>query len=175
MSLIQSTYDTPTSPGSFETVLLQGSNLVHYWRDNKDTSGTKWVRTEVITNKASAPGAIFQSKQGTPLDGASASSVTAPGGPGNFEVVVLEGRDLVHYTRDDSAAGGKQWKQGATITSNASGPGSIIQGNFATPNQPGNLEVIVPEGDQWVHYWRDDSQGASGSWKKSTNIASTSS
>jgi len=163
MSFIQSTYSTPNAPGNFEAVLLQGKNLVHYYRDNSSTGKGKWNGpTATISTKATAPGCIIQ------------SSYSTPNAPGNFEVVVLEGSNLVHYYRDNSSTGKEKWNgPTATISPNATGPGTIIQSTYSTPNAPGNLEVIVPEGKNYVHYYRDDSAGGDGKWHQTGVVAST--
>jgi hypothetical protein len=160
MSFIQSTYGTPSAPGNFEAVLLQGNNLVHYYRDNTANGGEKWYSTTIISSKATAPGSIIQGSYGT------------PNSPGNFEVVVLEGNNLVHYYRDNSSNGGQKWGDGTVITSKATGPGTVIQTSYSTPNAPGNLEVIVPEGDNFVHYYRDDSASGGMEWSSGIVVAS---
>jgi hypothetical protein len=161
MSFIQSTYGTPSSPGNFEAVLLQGNNLVHYYRDNTSSGSQKWNRTKVISSKATAPGSIIQSSYNTPYS------------PGNFEVVVLEGHNLVHYYRDNSSKGGQTWGGGTVVTSKATGPGTVIQTSYSTPNAPGNLEVIVPEGKNFIHYWRNDSSSGNLKWSSGDVVAPT--
>jgi len=152
MAFIQSSYGTPNSPGNFEAAIFEpGKGLVHYYRDN--TNG-KWHATVVISSSATGPGSIIQTSYGT------------PNAPGNFEVVVLEGKNLVHYYRDNTT--NSKWNRTTVITSNATGPGTLIQSSYGTPNKPGNFEVIVPEGDHYVHYYRDNS--ASGSWHFTTKI-----
>ena len=86
---------------NFETVVLQGHDLVHYWRDNGSvTSG--WVRGEIITSQAIGPGCIIQSD-------------FRSGGHGNFEVVVPEGRSLVHYFHDNGDVT-SPWQRAQTIS-----------------------------------------------------------
>jgi hypothetical protein len=156
MAFIQSSYGTPNAPGNFEAVIFKpGQGLVHCYRNN--TQGQKWQSTAVVSSLATGPGCIIQSSFGT------------PNAPGNFEAVVLEGKNLVHYYRDNSPTGQQKWHSTAVITSSATGPGTIIQSSYGTPNKPGNFEVIVPEGDHYVHYYRDN--GTSGfPWHKSVNI-----
>src|SRR4051812_3973310 len=74
--------------GNFETVIRQGRDLVHYWRSNSNVA-EGWVRGQVITSRATGPGCIIQSDFGG-------------GSHKNFEVVVLEGANLVHYFHDNS-------------------------------------------------------------------------
>jgi hypothetical protein len=144
-SLIQSTYGTPQNPGNFELLVLEGSNLVHYWRDN--SNGNVWNKGPVVSDRATGAASLIQS-----------SYVGKPGSPANFEAVVLEGSNLVHYWRDNS--NGNVWNKGPVITSHATDPGSLIQSTYiGKPGAPGNFEVVVPEGHNLVHYWRDNSNG----------------
>src|SRR6202022_1231716 len=77
---------------------------------------------------------------------------------GNFEVVVLEGHQLVHYFHHKPDVN-RPWQRGQTITDSATGPGCIIQSDFRGGDH-GNFEVVVPEGNQLVHYWHDNSNVA---------------
>ena len=76
----------------------------------------------------------------------------------NFEAVVLEGHSLVHYFHDNSDVS-THWHKAQVITTNASGPGCIIQSTLGGDHN--NFEVIVPEytsggGQQLVHYFHDN-------------------
>ena len=51
---------TSSGHGNFETVVLQGSDLVHYWHDNGNVQYT-WLRGQVITRHATGPGCLIQS------------------------------------------------------------------------------------------------------------------
>ena len=68
---------------------------------------------------------------------------------------MLEGHELVHYFHDNSDVS-RQWQRGQTITTDATGPGCIIQSDFRGGDH-GNFEVVVPQGDQLVHYFHDNS------------------
>jgi hypothetical protein len=140
--------------GNFEVVVLEGSQLVHYWKDN---AANKWHRGKVITDVATTSGWIVQSR------------VSDSQTHSNFEVVVCEGRpeqrpwQLVHYWKDNSDTG-SPWRRGQVITTNATGSGCIIQSNFGNI---GNFEVVVPEKDsegnpKLVHYWNVN-EGSTGS------------
>jgi hypothetical protein len=96
----------------------------------------------VITTDASGPGCIIQSdfKSGT---------------HGNFEVVVLEGRNLVHYFHDNSDVNAP-WRRAQTISTAATSGAGIIQSDFKS-GQHGNFEVVVREGSSLVHYFHDNS------------------
>lgn len=76
------------------------------------------------------------------------------GTQGNFEVVVLEGGQPVHYWRanDDSV---HPWSRGRSFGSGATGAPALIQSNFGSK---GNFEVVVREGSQLRHYWRDNDE-----------------
>ncbi|MBP6389380.1 MAG: DUF4185 domain-containing protein [Flavobacteriales bacterium] len=138
---------------NFEVVVLEGNELVHYFRDNSG-SPAQWQRAGVITDRATGPGCIIQSDFGSEH--------------GNFEVVVLEGNQLVHYFLDNYS-GHTQWQRGRVITDHASGPGCIMQSDFKGGDH-GNFEVVVPEGDQLAHYFHDNANLA-GRWQRGHTVA----
>ena len=123
--------------GNLEVVVLHGRELCHYWRDNLG-----WHKWGVITDKATGPACLIQS---TYWD--------------NLELVVLEGSKLVHYVRDDTETPTLKWRFGGIITNNATGPAGFCQGTYGEPDGNPNFEVVVPEGDKLVHYWRDNTDG----------------
>lgn len=151
---------------SLEVVVLEGSNLVHYRRDNSDG---RWTRQGVITNKATGSGCIIQSS-------------FKSGEHGNFEVVVLEGNELVHYWKDNNT---NEWERGAVITDAATEAGWIFQSRVRDSGFHGNFEVVVCEGGrfveengqrirkdiQLVHYWKDNSDLGS-PWRRGQVITS---
>ena len=67
--------------------------------------------------------------------------------------MALEGNRLVHYFKDNSDPS-RPFQLGGAITDRATGPGCIIQSNIG---DPGNFEVIVPEGSRLMHYFKDNS------------------
>jgi len=150
--LIQSDFGSGAHK-NFETVVLQGGDLVHYWHDNADVS-YRWVRGQVITHAATGPGCIIQSDFHN-------------GDHGNFEVVVPEGSNLVHYWHDNSDVS-SPWRRGQTISTHASGPASIIQSSFRSGGH-GNFEVVVPEGTALVHYWHDNAD-VNSPWRRGQTI-----
>jgi len=131
---------------NFEAVVPEGGDLVHYYKDNFDPE-TPWQRGAVIASTASAGASLILSDYGD-------------GSYGNFELVALEGRDLVHYSKvnDGSSA---EWQRGAVITSRATGPGTLLQSSYYT-GPHGNFEVVVPEGNELVHYYMAPGQ----SWRR---------
>ena len=73
------------------------------------------------------------------------------GAPGNFEVVVSNGGQLLHLWRD-----GGGWHEGPRFGSGIarSGP-SLVQGSFGSPH--GNLECVAVRTDGTMqHFWRDE-------------------
>lgn len=120
--------------GNLEVVALHGHELCHYWRD---TAG--WHRWGVITDKATGPACLIQTTYVHKL-----------------QLVVLEGSNLVHYFQDESEAPALKWKFGGVITNKATGPAGFFQGTYGNANANPNFEVVVPEGDTLVHYWRDN-------------------
>jgi hypothetical protein len=144
-SLIQSTYGLPEHPGNFEVLVLEGSNMVHYYRDN---ANGHWIKGPIVSDRATGAASLIQS-----------SYILKADMPANFEAVILEGNNLVHYWRDNS--NGNVWNKGPVITSKATGPGSLIQSTYVgKPGAPANFEVVVLEGDNLVHYWRDNSNAS---------------
>jgi hypothetical protein len=147
---------TPLS--NFEAVVLEGRNLVHYFNAwdptaNNGRGDRVWKPGPIISSKATGPACIIQS-----------DFTSGPAGNvhRNFEAVVLEGNNLVHYFQEYDATanngrGDRVWKRGGIITSNATGPGWIIQSDFKRPNQQyglinGDFEVIVQESNNLTRY-----------------------
>lgn len=130
---------------NFEAVVVEGSKLVHYWRDNSSLS-EPWQRGDVITSNATGPGWLVQSDWQTD-------------GHGHLEVVVLEGNNFVHYYRDDTG-----WhRDPGIITSSATGAGGIIQSDYGSGGH-GRYEVLALEGSDLVHYWHDSNPNSS--WQR---------
>jgi hypothetical protein len=151
--LIQSDFQK-NGRGNFETVILQGSDLVHYWHDNSNVQRT-WVRGQVITHAATGAGCLIQSDFRSQ-------------GHGNFEVVVPEGRNLVHYFHDNSNVA-SPWQRAQLISSASTGPATIIQSDFRSGDH-GNFEVVVLEGSNLVHYFHDNGN-VSNPWKRAQVIS----
>ncbi|MBZ5657275.1 MAG: DUF4185 domain-containing protein [Acidobacteriia bacterium] len=151
--IIQSNFGS-SEHGNFEVVVLEGTNLVHYFHDNSDVN-LPWQRGQTISTRATGPGCIIQSNFGDRERG-------------NFEVVVLEGHSLVHYFHDNSDVN-LPWQRGQTISGNATGAGCIIQSNFGSSDH-GNFEVVVPEGSTLVHYFHDNSD-VNLPWQRAQTIA----
>ena len=158
--IIESDYRSGSgNPGNFEILVLEGNNIVHYWRNNSDPS-EPWSSSAVVSTQASGSACMIE---GTfRADGSK---------PGNFEALILEGNNIVHYWRDNSASG-TPWHRGLVVSSQATGPACIIEGTFrADGSKPGNFEALILEGNNIVHYWRDNS--ASGTpWHRGLVVSS---
>lgn len=142
MSIIQSQFGTK---GNFETVIWEGSQLVHYWRHNDDHV-FPWHRSLEFASNVDSEPTFVQSNFGN---------------RGNFEVVCREGNKLRHYWRNNDG-GGLPWNQGILFGDNVASAPAMIQSNFG---QMGNFELVVREGNKLRHYWRDnDAPGLS--WHK---------
>ncbi|KAJ6133391.1 hypothetical protein N7471_008606 [Penicillium samsonianum] len=101
-SLIQSTYETP--PGNFEVIFPRGSSLIHYYRDNIREPTLPWKPSNPpFAPGTTAPGSLIQ------------STYQVPNNPSNFEAVVIEVKDLNHYTRNNGVAA-QTWTKDETIT-----------------------------------------------------------
>jgi len=71
---------------------------------------------------------------------------------GNLELIVLEGGVLAHYYRAN-ADPVHPWYRTTAFGGPATSAPSLIQSNFGGR---GNFELVVREGDQLRHYWRDN-------------------
>ena len=141
---------------NFEAVVLQGSNLLHYWKDNSVSGFSKpWQLAtvagspDIVTTKATGPGCLIQSDY-------------LGLGHGRFDVVVQEGSQLVHYSRDNTSATPGWNLDPNVISSSVTGPGCLIQ-SYRTVAGHGRFEVLALEGTNLVHYWQDSSHPV---WQK---------
>lgn len=146
--LIQSLPRGSAVHGDFQVVVLEGSNLVQYWRDNSD-SKQPWYRGPVVTSSATGygPASMIQGNSG---------NQSSP----NFELVVLQGDGLFHYFCDNKNDPGT-WKQTTAVTTEATDNGSLILAN------DGYLHCVVLTGRELVHYKRPGTS----TWEVSENVA----
>ena len=151
-TLIQSDFRSDEH-GNFEVVALEGSDLVHYWHDNSDVN-SPWHRGQTISHNATSSASIIQSD-------------FRSGDHGNFEVVVREGTNLIHYWHDNSDVN-SPWRRGQIISTVPGGPATIIQSDFRSGDH-GNFEVITVEQNSLVHYWHDNSDVRS-PWRRGQNV-----
>lgn len=121
------------------------TQLAHYRRDNTDNT---WKLQGVVAERTVGAAALVQSSFKT-------------NGHGRLEALVLEASPssvtshwLVHYWKDDSDA---NWVRGSIVSDVAVGPASLIQSTIQDIRDHGNLEAMVYEDGQAVHYWRDSS------------------
>ncbi|MGH3785987.1 MAG: hypothetical protein ACRDRG_05415 [Pseudonocardiaceae bacterium] len=83
---------------------------------------------------------------------------------GNFEAVIVHGRQLLHWFRDNSQNNFGHWVRGQRITGehdNVAGPGCLIQSTFGAGRHR-NFEVVVPlhldDGSMELrHFFHDNS------------------
>src|SRR5581483_142520 len=169
--MIQSTYG---KQGNFEIVIPKGERLVHYWRDNdaagfpdwrdNDAAGFPWHAGSEIKGVSNKSGITAETVKGATL-------LQSTFG-GNLEVLAwlhttrseVMGTDgskvasdyLVHYVRDATTM---KWSGPGLVVAD----GKLIEGVTATPafiqstvGRQGNFEMVVPQGERLVHYWRDN-------------------
>ena len=148
--------------GSLQALVLERGLAIAQYSLNPATS--LWKRDSVVSKKSNASACLIQSKYGATLSN-----------PGNFEAVVVEDRNLVHYSRDNSVPNSTwQWK--AVISNKCLGPASLIQAQpTGNPmDNPGNFEVAVwEEGNQLFLYTRDNSK-QNPTWTSKGEVISTS-
>jgi hypothetical protein len=156
--LVQST-PAPGKPGSLQALVLErGLAIAQY---SLDPTTPLWKRDSVVSKKSNASACLIQSKYGATLS--------------NFEAVVVEDRNLVHYSRDNSVPS-STWERKAVISKKCLGPASLIQAQaIGNPmDNPGNFEVVVwEEGNQLVLYTRDNSK-PNPTWTSNGAVISTS-
>ncbi len=133
MYLIKSNFG---NKGNFEAVLREGNRLVHYWRANDDPV-LPWYKSVEFGDNVNSEPVLIQSNFGT---------------KGNFELVVREGNQLRHYWRNNDV-NGFPWNKGPLFGDNVGSAPTMIQSNFGTK---GNFELVVREGNQLRHYWRNN-------------------
>jgi uncharacterized protein DUF4185 len=156
VSLVQSDYGLKLH-GNFEAVIVQGTELWHWFRDNSRNDFGPWARGPRITgdsDRVAAPACLIQSDYRTGLHG-------------NFEVVVplqlSNGTtELRHFYRDNNNPQ-LPWVRGARVTGDhddVAGAACLIQSDYRT-GLHGNFEVVVPlrvdDGTTELrHFWRDN-------------------
>jgi hypothetical protein len=89
---------------------------------------------------------------------------TESGNAGNFEVVVQQGTDLVHYWHPNAEAG-LAWQRAQVISTTATAPGCLIQSTRRAGGPHGNLEAIVPEAGGTVTHYASDSSRPGSPWQ----------
>ncbi len=130
-----------------EVIVLEGNQRLAHYVQNNITK--QWFKQGTITDNATGAGSIIQ------------SSFTS-GSRNNFEVAVLEGNQLVHYSKDHAK---NEWRKVSVITDVATSAGWIIQSRVSDSLLHGNFEVVVCEGNQLIHYWKDNSDPGT-SWRR---------
>lgn len=157
-ALIESTLGKDSN--NFEMLVPRGNRLVHYFRDN-GVAGSPWHSGGELPMPAAGGGAV-------PLSPTSVALLQSNfNDPGNLEAIVRftpsfdtgTGDSLAFYFRDAKTL---QWSgpdffkaDGQPITG-VTGRPAFIQGAFG---QRGNFELLVPQGNRTVHYFRDNDSG----------------
>jgi hypothetical protein len=169
--------------GNYEMVIQQGEKVIHYWRDNNNPT-YPWHYGSVVTAGSNPWDTFRRIPDSVSLFQDDFPSRLYP--HGNFEV-------LVHFTETTKTLPPSttdylatcyfdfkenQWfgpfeiiADGKLITG-VTGKPVIIQSDF------GNFEMVVPQGDTLMHYWRDNSDGgqpwqyANHPWHKGFEILS---
>jgi hypothetical protein len=149
--LIQSDFRTGRY-GNLEVVALEGSDLVHYWLDSAHPD-SPWNRAQTISSNATGAGCIIQGDLGS-------------GPHGNLEVIVLEGRFLVHYSHNSSVGGA--WSAPIIIEEASSAP-CFFQSNYAAPHHSGNFELVFRRGNVLMWSFRDN-KDSSFPWSRAVPI-----
>ncbi|WP_345432817.1 DUF4185 domain-containing protein, partial [Actinoallomurus vinaceus] len=139
--------------GNFEAVIVTGTDLWHWWRDNS-TDVQPWQRGQPIAENVAFPAAMIQSDYRSDDHG-------------NFEVVVPlrqpDGRVRLWHFWHDNGSVTNPWQRGQPVTGDlddVAGPPAMIQSDYRSDDH-GNFEVVVPlrQPDGRVrlwHFWHDN-------------------
>jgi hypothetical protein len=154
-SLLQGDFLKGAEHKNFEALVLIGSELFHYFKDNNYVEN-RWIRTVRITDKATAPACLIRSNY---VEGADHK---------NLEALVLEGNELSHWSRDNSVYE-TPWNRIGLVTDKATGPASMIQSDYFDDPDHGNYEALIPMADGLWHWYRNHN---SGQWNKVAQLNS---
>jgi hypothetical protein len=120
---------SPGALNNIDALVLEGNNIVHYWMDG---GSLKWTRGPIVSSSATGPACMVVS-----------AARANTNDPGNFEALILEGSNLVHYWRNNSASN-LPWARTVVVSPNANGPASIAMGGYGIAGNP-NLEALVQQ------------------------------
>jgi hypothetical protein len=141
---------------NLEVVALEGSQLVHHWRDDGGT--WRWQARTVLLGSV-------------PVVNDVAMVHSSHGFVGNYEVVApvaaAGGGGLAHWYRDNDAHG-YPWQPPTFFGSGGVDAVAMVQSTFGPA---GNLELIIRQAGQLSHYYRDD--GGTWAWSGPTTIPGT--
>ncbi len=165
---------TSGKQGNFEIVVPEGNRLVHYWRDN-DAVGYPWHQgadiiaapTVKTTNGLTVQGAnVFMGLGGTIEAVAWVHHYGVGGALVNGGGTATAYDDIEHFWLSNGKWMGPDRIEadGSAITPTATP--AIIMGTFG---KRGNFEMVVPEGNRLVHYWRDN-DAVGYPWHKGSDI-----
>jgi len=140
--------------GNFELVVPIGGRLAHYRREN-DVPTLPWRLTAWLPEMATAiPGL-------RPVPTSVSLIQSNLGASGNLELVASlrqpRGGNLLAFWYFDARE--KRWHGPNNMIADeqasieATGNPALIQSRFG---RQGNFELVVPQGDRLVHYWRDN-------------------
>jgi M6 family metalloprotease-like protein len=169
--LIQSTWG---QQGNYELLTTRGSALAHAFRNNDDPVFAWHTAGEMRFgggNNNHPTAGIVQTVRGVCM---LQSTLRGDGVIGNFEAVLWlsspDGTSHLSLATFDSAT--RQWGtptpievRGSQITG-ATGVPAVIQSDYG---DYGNTEMLVPEGDKLVHYWRANDDPAR-PWNRGASI-----
>jgi hypothetical protein len=146
-------------------LVAQGNRLIHYFRGN-DTLGFPWHHAaDLFVPPPATSGTIATIAQ---IPNGLSVIESNFGDPGNFEAVVrmtpIVSNDgaadfLTHYFFDcttRSWAGPFLIRADGRPISGVTGAPALIQSRFG---HQGNFELVVPQGNRLVHYFRDNDAG----------------
>ena len=152
-SVIQSNYEGPGMPGNLEVVTTTPTgHFAPFWRDSGPAFN--WAGLPQVAAAVRGKPALIQGKFGV---------------RGNFEMVMVsQGGGLVHYWRDNDAAG-YPWS-GPTPFGAALGQIDAVTMIQSDYGKPGNLEVVARVGTTLYAFWRDS--GPAFAWSAPVRIAS---
>jgi hypothetical protein len=145
-ALIQSDYLSGADHHNFEALIAEADQVVHVVKDNDDVENP-WRRIARFGAGVTAAPCLISSDWGVDGDGHR-----------NFEALILMGRTLEHWNRDNSGGIG-QWKRLSQVTPDASGPPTMLQSDYCSNPDHGNYEALIPMDDGLWHWYMDSATG----------------
>jgi hypothetical protein len=140
--------------GNFEVVVPRFHAQLLLLNRNNDKANLPWSQAATFGSGDFTGASLVQSNFGSGL--------------GNFEVVAIQGNQMLHFWRADSLP--FAWSGPTPIGGGVTGSPSLIQGRFGTR---GNFELVAPLVTGGLGHWWRDNDTAGLPWHGPTEFGQT--